>query len=382
MGWRRALPLTGRGLGGVVLAILLLLGATVTGWPELAVLAVGIVAALGLGAGWVVLRPSLSARRSLSHTRVMRGQEVWADLEVRNRRGWPSAPITILDRCGDEEHRVAIPLLPGGRLHRCGYRLNTAQRGVFDLSELRLVRSDPLGLWHTERLDGQPDTLIVHPAHRLLRAFPGGSVRSLESETKDLVPHGSVSFHALREYVPGDDRRLVHWRSSARIGSLMVKENVDLSVPSMLLLVDDRASGYERPEDFEGALELAASVAVTAERRGYSVSLVGPAAAGRGVHGLASVLDLLAGVQLGARQRSEVLSPMRARWTASTFVAVTGAGDPGMQAALQGVARAHRRSTVVVAGRAPTTRSADGVTVLQGRSADELIDRWEQEMRR
>ena len=71
-----------------------------------------------------------------------------------------------------------------------------------------------------------------------------------------------MAFHRLREYVPGDDLRLVHWRSSARSGRLVVKHNVDTSQPFSVVLLDVRPGGYTA-ESFESAIDVAASVLVS-----------------------------------------------------------------------------------------------------------------------
>jgi uncharacterized protein (DUF58 family) len=61
---------------------------------------------------------------------------------------------------------------------------------------------------------------------------------------------GSDSFESLREYVVGDPMKTVHWRSSARMGTLMVKRMVDTTVPWLLVVLDVNGRCYDR----EGAL--------------------------------------------------------------------------------------------------------------------------------
>ena len=57
-----------------------------------------------------------------------------------------------------------------------------------------------------------------------------------------------LAFHALREYQPGDDRRYVHWRSSAKHGRLLVRQFLDTR-RSHLAVVVDTDPGYAGGED-------------------------------------------------------------------------------------------------------------------------------------
>jgi uncharacterized protein (DUF58 family) len=98
-----------------------------------------------------------------------------------------------------------------------------------------------------------------------------------------------VTFHALREYVPGDDLRHIHWRATARVGTLMVRELVDVSLPRTTVILDARPASYQPggeaagtptalgedgSELFEAAVDAAASVAVAAARHGFPVRVL------------------------------------------------------------------------------------------------------------
>ena len=79
----------------------------------------------------------------------------------------------------------------------------------------------------------------------------------------DTAPEGTIAFQGLRPYVVGDDLRMVHWRTTARTGTLMVKKHVDTNRPQVVVLLDDRAGSYPANRWFEEAVEVAASLAGT-----------------------------------------------------------------------------------------------------------------------
>ena len=81
-----------------------------------------------------------------------------------------------------------------------------------------------------------------------------------------------MSFHTLREYVPGDDRRHIHWKTSARTGTLMVKQLVDTSLPDLTLLIDLNPARWTDAA-FEVAMEAAASMVCACTEAGFPVRI-------------------------------------------------------------------------------------------------------------
>ena len=53
-----------------------------------------------------------------------------------------------------------------------------------------------------------------------------------------------LAFHALREYQPGDDRRYIHWRSSAKAGRLLVRQFLDTRRSHVTVIVDPDPEQY------------------------------------------------------------------------------------------------------------------------------------------
>jgi uncharacterized protein (DUF58 family) len=162
----------------------------------------------------------------------------------------------------------------------------------------------------------------------------------------DRVPDGSITFSTLREYVLGDDLRHVHWRTSARVGELMVREHVDTSLPRLVVLLDDRSVGHGPgaggESTFEAACEAAASVAVAAVRESIQVEIhlvSGTASAREHLH-VGPLLDLLAEAILHtSNELEEAVQRLRIRRSGDTLLYLTGppsVEDLGLIAGLRG----------------------------------------------
>ena len=135
-----------------------------------------------------------------------------------------------------------------------------------------LRRVDPLGLVQAERrIGGRARCRYVRAGTRSPCCPPAGSAISRVRARE--VSKGTASFHQLREYVPGDDMRHIHWRTSARTGTLVVKQLVDTTRPEVVVVVDNRRAAVS-PDDFEEVVEIAASILQAAENDGFPALLI------------------------------------------------------------------------------------------------------------
>ena len=93
-------------------------------------------------------------------------------------------------------------------------------RGKWDVGLARWTTASPLGLWVSRRRSRATSELTVWPATEVMDVPP-------PRETEGSVGLGPMKAHlddtTLREYVPGDDLRRVHWRSLARANTLMTR---------------------------------------------------------------------------------------------------------------------------------------------------------------
>ncbi|MEV4411243.1 DUF58 domain-containing protein [Catellatospora sp. NPDC049609] len=297
-----------RGAGLSAGGVALLAGGFVFGYPELAILGATAVIAQLHALAHAALRPRLSVTRAVDPDRVSRGEGSTVTLTVRNTGRFGAATLVAHDRCGlaRKAATVPVPLLRPGRDTDVSYPVPTDRRGVVEVGPLQVTRRDPLGLVSVSRSHGDTARIWVYPASHLMRAVPAGISRSLDGRL-DRVPHGAITFDTLREYVIGDELRHVHWRTSAKVGELMVREHLDTSLPRLVVLLDDRAGSWaDRGPDgsaaFESACEAAASIVAAATREDLPITLhlvSGPAAGGSKIRGASrDLLDLLAEAEL------------------------------------------------------------------------------------
>ncbi|MGX7672008.1 DUF58 domain-containing protein [Plantactinospora sp. DSM 117369] len=272
------MTITSRGIGLLVGAAVLLVAGFRFGYPELALLGTTAAIAVACAVGNAAWRPRLDVTRVADPDRVGRGEPAAMTLTVRNSARLRSANLIAEDRCGT--HPVPVPLLRlrPGRDTTVSYPVPTIRRGVIDVGPLRVTGRDALGLITVARSHGQTAQVWVHPRIHPLAAVPAGVARSMDGRI-DKVPQGSITFDSLREYVVGDELRRVHWRSSAKVGELMVKEQLDTSLPRIVVLLDNRAGAHPGrvdgiAETFESACEAAASVVVAARREDLPVTLL------------------------------------------------------------------------------------------------------------
>ncbi len=350
------------------------------GYTQLMVISAGGVVALVVAAGFVLWRPRVRVARTFEPATVTAGQRAVALLEVTNRSRWPSPPVKVVDRVAEADVPLAVRSVGGGGSALVRYQLPTDRRGRLVLGPLRVLRSDPFGLLVARQDHGGADVLWVHPRTWPLSTLPASVVIDLEGPVSDIAPTGSVTFSSLREYVPGDDRRLIHWRSSARLGTLVVRHHVDTNEPRATIVLDARPRPWS-DDTFEAGIEVAASVARSLTGNGHRVVLriVGEEPGWARRIGATTLADRLAAVDRGDRNDpSALLAAVEAGAEGGALVVVSGRMENPIQARL--AAQTHRFAPVVVclleAGRSAGWRRRSGLTVVQGATAPAVAEAW------
>ncbi|MFI6273179.1 DUF58 domain-containing protein [Micromonospora zamorensis] len=385
--------ITARGVGLLVAAVVLLGVGFRFAYPELTLLGAAAGAAVGYAALVAAWRPRLVVTRLADPDRVARGEPASMTLTVRNAGRLRSANLLAEDRCGDRTVPVPVLRLRPGRDTEVRYDVPTHRRGVVPVGPLRVTRRDPLGLVALARPYGATTPVWVYPRVHPLSAVPTGAGRSLDGRV-DGVPHGSITFDSLREYVVGDELRRVHWRTSARVGELMVRENVDTSLPRLVVLLDNRATAHpERVggvvESFESACEAAASIVTAAHRADLPVVLLfaaaepaAPVTPGGELDGAGALgpLDRLAAAELSSDDDAVRAATTRLRHDrlGDTLIFLTGSGGRGELGHVGALRRAYPSVVVGVFGAAePTPPGAAGLVVVDAADGAQFAAEWD-----
>lgn len=272
------------------------------GWRELwaaaCVLGVLFLAAVG----FVLGKARYEVTIDLASKRVVVGEQAVGRLLVRNPGTRAIAPAHVELPVGRGLATFQVPRLGGGEELEELFTVPTQRRAVLQLGPVRSVKSDPLHLLRCAGGLNEPTELYVHPRIVQLTNSSTGLLRDLEGIAKQNISNDDISFHALRQYAPGDDRRHIHWKSSARAQNLMVRQFEETRRSQLAILLASRPSEYAEPDEFELAVSIAGSVGVQALADGKAITLLGPHRA-MARHTKGQLLDGLSAVELNDRAR-------------------------------------------------------------------------------
>jgi len=205
--------------------------------------------------------------------RIFAGQTVRGSLELKNEKlTLPSfslrveavkpkgtATVALL------ETPVYFPYLPRQQSFAQSVPLLFPNRGIYRQEAFRIVTRFPFGFLQKARRLDLPAEALVYPSveagPEFLDILPG-----IQGATASIAKGHGQDLYSLRDYTPNDSARHVHWKASARSGSLMVREFSRDDDCRVLLVLDAcnpaavNTSGKER-ETFERAVSLCAAIA-------------------------------------------------------------------------------------------------------------------------
>lgn len=270
------------------------------GWTELVVVAVACFAVLAIAVAFVVGRSEYRVELELTRRRVVVGSRAVGRIAVTNTAGRPQLASEVELPVGASGARFSLPRLAAGETYEEPFTVPTARRAVIPVGPVRSVRGDGLGLLRREKRWTETIELFVHPRTVALHGSTSGFLKDLEGRpTRDLSP-SDVSFHALREYAPGDDRRHVHWKTTARTGTLMVRQFEETRRSHLVVVLSLAAADYDDPDELELAISVAGSLALQALREERDVTVIVQGQLFRGRSG-AHLLDELTRLDLTSR---------------------------------------------------------------------------------
>jgi uncharacterized protein (DUF58 family) len=314
--------LTPRAIGFAAAGLALYLAGRLTGTSELYMLA---VAALLLPvSGFLIVRWGtyrLACTRSLRPVRASVGGRIAVTVRLQNLGRLETGVLLLEDRLPfrlGPPARFVVPGIGGDDREVLNYDIPAGVRGRYTVGPLVVRLSDPFGLAQvTSELAGTSE-VIVHPhVEALSPPSLGGELASASTtRVRHLFSQGD-EFYTTRDYRDGDDLRKVHWRSSAKRGQLMIRQEERPWQARALIALDLRRGahrGHGGQASFERIVSIAASIAVRLGASGYELALItddGQQVRTAGVSDQATaVLDFLASVE---PSRSTSLVPLADR---------------------------------------------------------------------
>lgn len=206
-----------------------------------------------VGILWSVL--SIIGIRAFRRARILRmqvGQTFVERYDILNQSFLPKAWVKIIDESdlpGSEGSRI-ITNIKAHESRSFNTYSQLTRRGLFQLGPTRIETGDMLGIFSLSRVFDIKSRLMVLPYFFEIGKFPapfgfltGG--RALKVKTTEVTPYSS----GVREYMPGDPLRRIHWPISARKNTLIVKEFEKDPLAEVWIFLDAlRDVHVEKPE--------------------------------------------------------------------------------------------------------------------------------------
>jgi uncharacterized protein (DUF58 family) len=316
-----------------------------------------------LAVSWVwsrIIGENLSLERSSPEGQYQVGDSFEERFSIENRSWVPVAALELVDFSSLPAYDPGrVFALKGKRSRRWTARGEFKQRGLFTFGPVELRYGDPFGLFpRTLRIPGSR-SVVVYPilrsvAHLEALAPSVAGDEQTRGRLVDLPPNATT----IREYVPTDSFKRIHWSSSARLGRLMSRSFETREGGDAWIVLDLEASVHagEAPDStLEYAISLAASIADSGLRRGAAVGLVSNDSslslieAARGDQQRKRLLEQFTLAQAdGTESLATLLRAQREHWrTRGGMIVITPSGDPTwVQALLDLGIRGHRNLVV------------------------------------
>ncbi len=246
----------------------------ILGWVELVAVAWAGTVLVVVAAIYLIGRNAFLIQLSVPHSRVVVGERATGLITVQNPTRHRLIGVKVEVPIGRGLTEIAMPGLSRGATFSHEFPVPTARRGILSIGPVRTVRADPVGLVRRELVWTESTELFIHPRTIGIPSTSTGFVRDLEGNPTRDLSNSDVSFHALREYIPGDERRFIHWKSTAKTGRYMVRQFEETRRSHLMIALSLASSDYATEDEFEMAVSVAGSLGARAIQDARNVAVV------------------------------------------------------------------------------------------------------------
>ncbi|WP_232818925.1 DUF58 domain-containing protein [Homoserinimonas sp. OAct 916] len=244
------------------------------GWVEMVAISWACLLIAACAAAWIIGRQRQVVHLEMPVNRVTAGEKASGWIIALNPTGRRLLSMSVEVPVADGLIIFNVPSLAAGARFDDRFFVPTTRRGVIEVGPVRTVRQDPIGLVRREYIWEKTVELFVHPKTISIPSTSTGFFRDLEGNPSRELTSSDVAFHALREYVPGDERRYIHWKSTAKTGVHMVREFEQTKRSHLMVALSLASADYASDAEFELAVSVAGSLGVRAIRDARTVSVV------------------------------------------------------------------------------------------------------------
>ncbi|MBI3071017.1 MAG: DUF58 domain-containing protein [Deltaproteobacteria bacterium] len=216
---------------------------------------------------------------------------------ANSKRRYPSYSIEVEDLLGDRplEKKCYFLKVPSGRVQQTSYRYEFPRRGRYALTGFRVSTKFPFALFRKSRVVEAPADVVVFPELVDIRSLLTMVHPSMGETSRTRVGRGE-DFYSLREFHPGDDSREIHWKATAKVGHLLIREREEEAARQVAICLFSGDVGEETPayiNERERLVSIAASLVCHFIALGNAVSLVTLEGAIPPAHGRDQALRIL-----------------------------------------------------------------------------------------
>jgi uncharacterized protein (DUF58 family) len=310
---------------------------------------------------WVYsLERGLSIERKIHLAWANVGDSVPEQLMVVNKSRFPAVWVEITDETDTRVAPIRLVSDVGPRLTRRRHPSHLfKRRGQYSLGPTRLRTGDPFGIYSLTLHDQHSSTILVTPPQlplTQLRIAPGGWAGDRQRRRSALVRE--ISDVGIRNYVPGDSLRQIHWHASAHHDTLIVRQLEAATSEDWWIFVDLNAMvqvGTDQDSTLELSIVLAASLVARGlkEHRRVGLAMIGPKLTWLEPRSDPAhhwrILRALAMAEAGDRSLADLMTLRQGRTTqTATLIVITPSANPAWVATAGRHKQDHRMTALLV----------------------------------